>query len=70
LLDQLYGDGNKKGEESIGIADEKEKWGPLWNEENEKFEKYLRDSSSLSSLLGLYMGQAARLGHPPSRYAR
>jgi hypothetical protein len=41
---------NEKGEERIVTADEKEKWGPLWNEENEKFEKFLRDSSSLSSL--------------------
>jgi hypothetical protein len=41
---------NEKGEERIVPADEKEKWGALWNEENEKFEKFLRDSSSLSSL--------------------
>jgi hypothetical protein len=40
----------EKGEDMIVTADEKEKWRPLWNEENEKFEKFLGDSSSLSSL--------------------
>jgi hypothetical protein len=40
---------NEKGEEKTVIADGKVKQGPLWNEENEQFERFLKDSPNLSS---------------------
>ena len=40
---------NEKGEENTVIANGKVKQGPLWNEENEQFERFFKDSPSLSS---------------------
>jgi hypothetical protein len=39
---------NEKGEERFVIDDERVSWGPLWNEENNKFELFLEATPTLS----------------------
>jgi hypothetical protein len=40
----------KKGDERTISDEERMSWGPLWNEENNKFEFFLKATSALSSL--------------------